>query len=369
MTSQPKRTARVPVYLTPVRDRTPPRPAPAATAAEIAHAMERFNRRQGKLRISLTHACQLRCSFCHQEGIEQHWTPTHIDDDQLSAVLASYARLGGRFVELTGGEPLLHPRIAHLLEVSAGFGLHSTLCTNGLLLRRVLPQLRKNCVQLVKVSLHAPETSEQTAGLLGRAWSFEKVSAGIRDVLDTGAKVQLLFTLTESNFTGLRRVLDHALHWAVDVQLVDLIRSRNKDARAELGYLGPQVLEKHVLPLATLVKTDFDRTGATLKIFRTPAGAIWEVKDTRFGLYHSEMCSGCRLAADCGEGVYALRVDPTGRFKPCLLREDLDVPTTDGLRSDVALDSTIGSLIHLMVGMRSAARGPHAGNSDASTFL
>lgn len=351
MTLQSKRTARVPVYLTPAHDRTLTRPAPAATAADIAHAMERFNRKQGKLRVSLTHACQLRCSFCHEEGIEQHWTPTHIGDDQLSAVLASYARLGGRFVELTGGEPLLHPRIATLLEVIAGFRLHSTLCTNGLLLRRVLPQLRKNCVQLVKVSLHAPETSVQTAGLLGRAWSFEKVSAGIRDVLDTGSKIQLLFTLTESNLPGLGRVLDHALRWGVDMQLVDLIRSRSKDARAELGYLGPEVIERHVLPLAALVKTDFDRTGATLKIYRTQAGATWEVKDARFGLYHSEMCSGCRLAADCGEGVYALRVDPTGRFKPCLLRKDLDVPTSDGLRSGVALDSTIGSLIHLMVGV------------------
>lgn len=350
MTSQCRYNFRPPLYLAPVRDRTLPQSASTVTAADVEQAMKTFNRKQGKLRISLTHACQLRCSFCHQEGIEPHWTPTHIADDKLNAVLASYSRLGGNFIELTGGEPLLHPRISSLLEATAGFGLHTTLCTNGMLLQRVLPQLRRRCVQLVKVSMHAPETSQTTAELLGRAWSFEKLSSGIRAALEAGAKVQLLFTLTEANVQGLRKVLDHALNWGVDMQLVDLIRSRNKDVRMELGYLGPEIFEHHVSSLATLVKTDFDRTGATLKIYRTPAGAIWEVKEARFGLFHSKMCLGCKLEPNCGEGIYALRVDATGRFKPCLLREDLDVFAADSFGSDVALDSTISSLIRLMVG-------------------
>ena len=327
-----------------------PLPARSGISCEETQAaVAKFNRMQGKLRVSLTHACQLRCKFCHQEGIEAHWRPVHLQPWRLREMLKSFTALGGHYVELTGGEPLLHPQIGEMLEIAHVHSRHITLCTNGLLLHRVLPALRCGHVQTVKVSLHAPADTPETTALLGRAWKFERVSRGIETALAAGAKVQLLYTLTEKNARGLPAVLDLALKWGVNFQLVDLIRSRNSDMRPELGYLNAELLEKHVAPRARFQNCEFDRTGATLKIYRTSAGASWEVKDSRFGLFHSAMCSGCSLKADCGEGVYALRVDALGRFKPCLLRADLDVQGPAGGRAPNDMDSTISHLIRLMM--------------------
>ena len=66
-------------------------------------ATAKFNRMQGKLRVSLTHACQLRCRFCHQEGIESHWNALHMPIDYFDALLNAYAEIGGIYLELTGG--------------------------------------------------------------------------------------------------------------------------------------------------------------------------------------------------------------------------------------------------------------------------
>lgn len=336
------------IPLLPVHTSRPTDQRPHLPLLGVSEAMAKFNLMQGKLRISLTHACQLRCKFCHQEGIEAHWKPVHIRPEHLRSVLDSYSRLGGRYVELTGGEPLLHPRVAELVGIAHAAERHVTLCTNGLLLGRILAELRRGCIQLVKVSLHAPSNSDDARWLLGRAWDFDQVASGILRALDAGAKVQLLYTLTEVTMEGLPKVLDLALKWGVDVQLVDLIRSRGTDMRSELGYLGADLLEEHVRPRAKFETCAFDRTGATLKIYRTHSGATWEVKDSRYGLFHSAMCAECALKQDCGEGVYALRMDALGGFKPCLLREDLDVqpPSSDFGISDE--DSTIGSLISLM---------------------
>jgi GTP 3',8-cyclase len=314
-----------------------------------ADPVAKFNSMQGKLRISLTHACQLKCKFCHQEGIEPHWKPVHIPLEYFQAVLDAYSRIGGRYVELTGGEPLLHPRISDLVRLASAPRRHVTVCTNGLRLERILSELRNGYVQLVKLSLHATANSSDAGWLLGRGWDFERVSENISRVIDTGTRIQLLYTLTQRNAANLPKLLDLSLKWGVDLQLVDLIPARNKDSTPLLGYLGGEVLEEQVRTRAYFERVVSDRTGATLKIYRTKEGAIWELKDAHYGLFHSRMCDGCHVRSICGEGVYALRVDAAGTFKPCLLRQDLDVKTSTSPGDAEHITSTIGNLIGIMM--------------------
>jgi len=39
-------------------------------------------------------------------------------------------------------------------------------------------------------------------------------------------------------------------------------------------------------------------------------------------------CAACPLRQACVEGPYAFRITANGRFKPCLIRRDNEVPTT-----------------------------------------
>lgn len=318
---------------------------------------EQFNRMQGKLRVSVTHACQLRCVFCHQEGIEPHWRSVHVSLDYLQALLDVYSELGGRYVELTGGEPLMHPKIRDLLCLASAPDRHVCLHTNGLWLDRIMPELEAGRLQLIKLSLHAAGNSANVTSLLGTGWDFEQVAANISRAIETGTRIQLLYTLTQANVSALPDVLDLALKWGVDMQLVDLILSRNKNTLPVLGYLGGDVLEAQVRQRADYQTTVRDRTGATLKIYRTRHGATWELKDSRYGLFHSGMCSGCSLKPVCGEGVYALRVDASGLFKPCLLRQDLDVQNITWPINKPKLIETMTQLLLIMMAPLSADSG------------
>ena len=311
--------------------------------------VQRFNELQGKLRISVTHACQLRCKFCHREGIDEHWKNITVDPAFFTRIVQAYRNLGGRFVELTGGEPTTHPRIGHLVDIAHERGAETILCTNGLKLDRVLPQIREGKVGLIKLSLHATDSDEQAKSLLGNAWRFEKLRSNVDKALAAGAAFQLIFTHSHQNTRFLEPVLDLALQWNVDLQVVDLITTRAHRPAEELGYVtgeqGQQIITTRGAYLEREVR---DRTGAVLKMYRTPAGKVWEVKDYHFGLLHSSMCNGCRRRQECGEGIYALRVDALGVVKPCLLREDLqrNVPSsleTSGIER--VLTETLGLML------------------------
>src|SRR5688572_2479825 len=100
--------------------------------ALITASVERFNAMQGKLRVSVTHACQLRCRFCHQEGIDRHWASVHMAPAYFRTLLSTFTQLGGQYVELTGGEPLMHPYFANLLREASLYRRHICVHTNGL---------------------------------------------------------------------------------------------------------------------------------------------------------------------------------------------------------------------------------------------
>lgn len=314
-----------------------------------SQCVQRFNELQGKLRVSVTHACQLRCRFCHREGINEHWKNVTINPEFFARIVRAYRNLGGRFVELTGGEPTTHPRIGNLVDIAHESNADTILCTNGLKLDRVLPQIREGKVGLIKLSLHATDSREQAKSLLGDAWCFEKLCRNVEQALAAGAAFQLIFTHSHQNTRFLEPVLDLALQWNVDLQVVDLITTRAHRPAEELGYVTGEEGQRIVATRGARLEREVrDRTGAVLKLYRTSSGKVWEVKDFHFGLLHSRMCDGCPRRRECGEGIYALRVDALGVVKPCLLREDLqrNVPPSAGIAGiERVLSETLGSML------------------------
>jgi cyclic pyranopterin phosphate synthase len=289
----------------------------------IRDLMRRFNAMQGKLRVSVTHACQLECRFCHQEGIERHWQATHMSVEFFRSIVEAYAEIGGKYIEITGGEPTIHPKIGELVDSITNPDLNLILCTNGLRLDRLQEQVVQKKIDLIKLSLHATESSDSTKRLLGSAWDFSRLKKNVEQALRHGANFQVVFTHTKQNSRYLESVLQHALVWDVDLQVVDLISSRIKRPAEELGYVSGDEGERIVRQYAVLERVVSDRTGSILKLYRTPTGKSWEIKDFHYGVLHSSMCEGCTKRPECGEGIYALRIDATGMIKPCLLREDL----------------------------------------------
>ncbi len=137
-----------------------------------------FGRAVTYLRISLTDRCNLRCVYCMpQEGLR--WQPRA---DQLSAeeivrVVEAAARVGVTRVRLTGGEPLVHPRVVEIVRRIASInGIEEvSLTTNAMLLEQLAQPLADAGLNRVNVSLDSLDADKfrriTRGGDLTRVWS------------------------------------------------------------------------------------------------------------------------------------------------------------------------------------------------------
>src|ERR1035441_9390558 len=70
----------------------------------------------------LTYRCNAFCEFCHF-GIHENFKSN----------VQQLAQLGVRFIDLTGGEPLLHKDIHLMAEFARDLKMQTSITTNGLL--------------------------------------------------------------------------------------------------------------------------------------------------------------------------------------------------------------------------------------------
>lgn len=104
-----------------------------------------YNRQHTYLRVSLSERCNLRCRYCMPpEGVPLNPTEATLSDEEILHLVNLFVDGGVNKIRLTGGEPLLRPTLAHLIEsISQN---HPTvdsvgITTNGLTLQRQMPTL------------------------------------------------------------------------------------------------------------------------------------------------------------------------------------------------------------------------------------
>jgi molybdenum cofactor biosynthesis enzyme MoaA len=94
---------------------------------------------RGDLRISLTSACNLRCSYCHNEGQEAPWlhAKTSAMLGNIEKLLEIASRYGVKSVKFSGGDPGVYPGFFMLMDAIADWrqrypGIAKWgICTNG----------------------------------------------------------------------------------------------------------------------------------------------------------------------------------------------------------------------------------------------
>lgn len=89
-----------------------------------------------KMRISVTDQCNLNCHYCHNEGQEKHGKPTYISTELIDDIV-SYCVRGSYHIQkinITGGEPMLHPAIFDIAKKLSSITGVIRLNTNATLL-------------------------------------------------------------------------------------------------------------------------------------------------------------------------------------------------------------------------------------------
>jgi cyclic pyranopterin phosphate synthase len=150
--------------------------------------IDTYGRVATDLRVSLTDRCNLRCTYCMpEEGLQWLAKPELLTDDEVvRLVRIAVTDLGVTDVRFTGGEPLLRPGLAGIVERCAALTPRPkmSLTTNGIGLRRTAAALREAGLDRVNVSLDTlrPDVFQR----LTRRKRHQDVLDGLRAAREAG---------------------------------------------------------------------------------------------------------------------------------------------------------------------------------------
>ncbi|MBA9085658.1 radical SAM protein with 4Fe4S-binding SPASM domain [Fontibacillus solani] len=159
-----------------------------------------------KFYIETTSICNLACSFC---------PPTHrksqfIKVEDFIKILDDIKPHTDYIYFHVKGEPLLHPKIDQLLDISHEKGFKVNITTNGTLIRKAAPKLLgKPALRQMNFSLHSfdgHEGSTDREGYIGSILSFVREAVASSNLIVSFR----LWNLTKDNETNLERSRNRA---------------------------------------------------------------------------------------------------------------------------------------------------------------
>jgi hopanoid biosynthesis associated radical SAM protein HpnH len=145
------------------------------------------------LMLEPTERCNLACSGC---GRIREYRGCLDKTLSVAECLSAVDEVGAPTVTVTGGEPLLHPRIEEIVTGIIARRKHVHLCTNGLLLDRSLDKFKPG--PYLNFVLHMDglgPTHDQSAGQEG---VFETAIAGIKAAKQAGFRIYTNTTVYKS---------------------------------------------------------------------------------------------------------------------------------------------------------------------------
>ncbi len=166
-----------------------------------------------QLYFYLTEGCNLACRHC--------WLAPKFDDgggrtgsryatlplEMFETAIREAKPLGLSAVKLTGGEPLLHPEFSHMLEIVRRGDLGLTIETNGLL---CTPEIAD---EIATVPRRFVSVSIDGAGALTHDWvrgvegSFEAACQAVRELVATGTRPQIIYSVMRANVGQMEAVV------------------------------------------------------------------------------------------------------------------------------------------------------------------
>jgi cyclic pyranopterin phosphate synthase len=262
------------------------------------------------VRVSLTDRCDLACLYCRPSRSDGY-LEKRLDDDAWKAMVRALVQAGVRRVRITGGEPLLHPRVTELVAFVASLGVEDlALTTNATRLERLARPLRDAGLRRLTVSLDSlvPERFWR----ITRGGQLDRVLAGIDAALAAGFEEMKLNTvvLRGENDDELPALVEWAWARGIVPRFIEVMRVGEGANLPESKLVGHGEMR---LRLSSLIGDD----EGTRDPHRGPARYVHGRRDPRLRVGFitgttDTYCSTCDR----------LRVASDGTLRPCLATND-----------------------------------------------
>ena len=284
------------------------------------------------LRISLIDKCNFRCQYCMPEGSELDYLLQQellTNQEIITLIQELFIPLGFTKFRLTGGEPLLRPGLAELVQNITNLPQTEDLAltTNGFLLAKMARSLYDAGLRRINISLDSlnPKTFDRIIGNRGRS-RWQQTWEGIL------AAHQVGFSPLKLNIVVIPGVNDSEI-----LDLAALTLERNWHVRfIEFMPIGnPELFTQRAwIPSAELRSQIAERWGLEPSQVRGNGPAdIFQIPGAQGTLGFISQMSEC-FCDRCNR----VRLSADGWLRPCLLNETGQINLKTALRRGESIE-------------------------------
>ncbi|MBF2004308.1 MAG: GTP 3',8-cyclase MoaA [Chlorogloeopsis fritschii C42_A2020_084] len=282
------------------------------------------------LRISLIDRCNFRCQYCMPEGAELDYILKQnllTDEELLTLIQEVFIPVGFTRFRLTGGEPLLRPRVVELVRAIASFPQTQDLSmtTNGFLLAPMAQSLYDAGLRRINISLDSlePEIFDQIIGNRGRS-RWQDVWDGIQAAYRVGFDPLKLNVVVIPNVND-HEVLDLAAltidkQW--HVRFIEFMPIGNSQLFGDRGWISSEELRQSIRTRWGLTESQVRGNGPA-DVFQIPGAKGTLGFISQMSECFCDRCNRMRLSAD-------------GWLRPCLLNETGQIDLKTALRAGIS---------------------------------
>ena len=314
-----------------------------------------FSRRFHYLRLSVTEACNFRCTYCLPDGYRPDGRKSFLTVDEIRRVATTFTELGVKKIRLTGGEPSMRRDLPAIIETVANIsGIENVaMTTNGYRLKERAQQWFDAGLRSLNVSIDSLDPRQFQ--LITGENKLAEILAGLDAAQQAG------FRKIKVNTVLLKNLNDHELSqflfWLknqpIQLRLIELMQTGAMDARFQKHHQSGLPVKARLLREGW-IQQNRELTDGPAEVFSHPdyQGQIGLIMP-----YSKDFCTNCNR----------LRVSSVGKLHLCLFGEE-GVPLRELLQADEQ-NSELQSRILQGLTHKRETHFLHEGNSGVTQHL
>lgn len=270
------------------------------------------NRPLTDLRISVIDRCNLRCTYCMPVDSSPCFLPKEklLSVDEIEKAVSAMYDFEIEKVRLTGGEPCLRSDLPEIIKRIRDIGIQDiALTTNGILLEKKLPELKKAGLKRLNISLDALD-DQLFQKMTGMNISNEIVISSIMAAKNLGFEVKInMVVIREQNEREILPMVKFFKERNIQLRFIEYM-----DAGCMNHWKMDQVVSKK--EIYEMIAKHYALEPATQKVYGEVAKRYRYVDNgAQVGFISSvteAFCSSCTRA----------RLSSNGIFYNCLFAEE-----------------------------------------------
>ena len=131
-----------------------------------------------KIYIEITNSCNFNCSFCGKSNREKRFMTV----EEFRKVAKEAVKYTDLITLHLKGEPLLHPNLKEILEISNEVGLKVNITTNGSLISKNINVLKNPCLRQLNISIHSINVNNDNGININRETYLRNIFDSVKEL-------------------------------------------------------------------------------------------------------------------------------------------------------------------------------------------